>query len=312
MPYGEETGEPVMLALGEDYPELRGSVRKICEKYPGAYWRKLRGRAGLSDRIRRRADRGRLSRLADPRGIWRLGAAAARRRGDPRGDQRLGLHRRARATPRCTSWAPLLRHGSAEQKQRYLPRHRLGRVAPPGVRRHRADDRLRHDQAQDPRGARSGDHYVVHGQKVWTSRARHSDLMLLLARTTPVEEVQAPHRRALGVPRRPAREPGHGARDPPDRGDDQPQHHRGVLRQSEVPAENLIGEEGKGFRYILDGMNAERILVAAGMHRRRRWLVHQGHRLRQGAGRLRPADRAEPGRAVSARARLCRDWRRPT
>ena len=79
-----------------------------------------------------------------------------------------------------------------------------------------------------------------------------------------------------------------------------------------VPAENLIGEEGKGFRYILSGMNAERILIAAECIGDAKWFIDQGHRLRQGARGLRPADRPEPGRAVPHRARLHRRCARPS
>ena len=79
-----------------------------------------------------------------------------------------------------------------------------------------------------------------------------------------------------------------------------------------VPAANLIGEEGKGFRYILSGMNTERILIAVGMHRRRQMVHREGDGLRQEPRIVRPADRAEPGRAVSDRARLCADARRRT
>ena len=84
----------------------------------------------------------------------------------------------------------LLRHGSDEQKQRYLPQIAVGRAAAAVVRRHRADHRHRHDEDQDRRRAAQGDRYVVNGQKVWISRVQHSDLMLLLARTTPLAEVK--------------------------------------------------------------------------------------------------------------------------
>ena len=169
--------------------------------------------------------------VADPGGIRRLRPAAARRRGDPRGDQRLRLQRRR--VPRADvhhGHAAAARQRGAEA--RYLPGIAAGRVAAAGLRRHRADHRLRHDQAEDPRPSGNGDHYVVSGQKVWTSRALHSDLMLLLARTTPLERGEEAQRRAVGVPGRHARGARARARDPADRGDDQPQHHRGVLRQS--------------------------------------------------------------------------------
>ena len=166
----------------------------------------------------------------------------------------------------------ILRHGSPKQKQRYLPKIATGEL------------RLQAFGVTEPTSGtdttslrtfaeREGDHYVVNGQKVWTSRAEHSDLMLLLARTTPRDQVEAAHRRALHLHRRSAR----GARQRPDHPadphDDEPQLHRGLLRQHEVPAENLVGEEGKGFRYILDGMNAERLLIARNASATRRWFL---------------------------------------
>ena len=99
----------------------------------------------------------------------------------------------------------VLRHGSAEQKQKLSAGHRQRRAAAAGVRRHRADLRHRHAGAAHHRGAGGQHGYVVNGQKIWTSRAEHSDLMLLLARTTPREQAQEAHRRPLGLPRRHAR-----------------------------------------------------------------------------------------------------------
>jgi acyl-CoA dehydrogenase len=99
--------------------------------------------------------------------------------------------------------------------------------------------------------------------------------MLLLARTTPVDEVKR-RTDGLSVPRRSARESWAWCRDPADRSNDQPQHHRGVFLQSPSAPENLIGEEGRGFRYILDGMNAERILVAQECIGDGRWLLNKG------------------------------------
>ena len=90
---------PTMVALGEDYPELRESVRKICERYPGAYWRKLEAEQAYPTEFITELTQSRVSRVADPRGIWRLGTAVAGRGRDPRGDQRVGLHRQPRPCP---------------------------------------------------------------------------------------------------------------------------------------------------------------------------------------------------------------------
>jgi acyl-CoA dehydrogenase len=156
----------------------------------------------------------------------------------------------------------LLRHGSPEQKQRYLPRIASGEL------------RLQSFAVTEPTtgtdttklttfAERRGDRYVVNGQKVWISRIQHSDLMLLLARTTPLADVKKKsdglsvflvdlaNAEARGMRVRPIRNMVHH------------ETNEVFFDNFEVPAENLIGEEGRGFRYILDGMNAERILIAA-------------------------------------------------
>ena len=157
----------------------------------------------------------------------------------------------------------LLRHGSAEQKRALPAADRVRRAAAAVVRRHRADDRHRHDQLKTF-AERRGDRYVVNGQKVWISRVQHSDLMLLLARTTPLAEVT---KKTDGLSvflvdlsrRRAARHDACGA----IRNMVNHETNEVFFDNFEIPAENLIGEEGQGFRYILDGMNAERILIAA-------------------------------------------------
>jgi acyl-CoA dehydrogenase len=156
----------------------------------------------------------------------------------------------------------LLRHGSEEQKRRYLPKIATGEL------------RLQSFAVTEPTtgsdtlklkttAVRRGDQYVVNGQKVWTSRVQHSDLMLLLARTTPLDRVK---KRSEGlsvfiVDLRKAI--GDGLTVRPIRNMMNHETSELFFDDFKVPAENLIGEEGKGFRYILDGMNAERILIAA-------------------------------------------------
>ena len=149
----------------------------------------------------------------------------------------------------------LLRHGSAEQKSRYLPKIATGEL------------RLQAFGVTEPtsgtdttklktRAVRNGDHYVVHGQKVWTSRALHSDLMLLLARTTPLDQVKK-KTEGLSVFLVDIREClGKGLEIKPLKA--MINHHATEVffDGARVPAENLIGEEGKGFKYILDGLNA--------------------------------------------------------
>jgi alkylation response protein AidB-like acyl-CoA dehydrogenase len=166
----------------------------------------------------------------------------------------------------------LLRHGSAAQKSRWLPQIAAGAL------------RLQAFAVTEPSAGtdttaiatlavRRGDRYVVNGQKVWTSRAEHSDLMLLLARTTPRE--QAAERTAglsvFLVDLREARGTSVAIR--PIRAMVNHATTEVFFENLEVPAENLIGEEGKGFRYILDGMNAERILIAAECIGDARWFI---------------------------------------
>ena len=170
----------------------------------------------------------------------------------------------------------MLRHGSDEQKQRYLPKIASGelRLQAFGV----TEPTTGSDTTKlKTRAVREGnDHYVVNGQKVWTSRARHSDLMLLLARTTPVEEVKR-RTDGLSVFLVDLRESlGKGVEIRPIEAMINHNTNEVFFDNLEVPAENLIGEEGRGFRYILDGMNAERILVAQECIGDGRWLLKKG------------------------------------
>jgi acyl-CoA dehydrogenase len=166
----------------------------------------------------------------------------------------------------------LLRHGSAEQKERYLPQIASGalRLQAFGV----TEPTTGSDTTKlKTRAVRDGDHYVVNGQKVWTSRALHSDLMLLLARTTPLEQVK---RKTEGlsvflVDMRETR--GKGMEIRPLRAMINHNSTEVFFDGMRIPAESLIGEEGKGFRYILDGMNAERVLVASEALGDARWFL---------------------------------------
>jgi acyl-CoA dehydrogenase len=169
----------------------------------------------------------------------------------------------------------LLRHGSTEQKQRYLPLIASGelRLQAFGV----TEPTTGSDTTQlKTRAERQGDHYIVNGQKVWTSRALHSDLMLLLARTTPPDQVK---KRSDGlsvflVDLREAK--GNGIDIRPIKALINHNTTEVFIENLKVPAANLIGEEGQGFRYILDGMNAERILVASECIGDGRWLLKKG------------------------------------
>jgi acyl-CoA dehydrogenase len=189
MPYGDPSDEPVMLALGEDYLELRESIRKICEGYPGAYWRKLEDeQAYPTEFIEELTSGGFLASLIPEEyggsGLPLRAAAVILEEINASGCTASQGH------AQMYIMGTLLRHGSAEQKEKYLPKIATGelRLQAFGV----TEPTTGSDTTKlKTRAVREGNsHYIVNGQKVWTSRARHSDLMLLLARTTPVEEVK--------------------------------------------------------------------------------------------------------------------------
>jgi acyl-CoA dehydrogenase len=171
----------------------------------------------------------------------------------------------------------LLRHGSPEQKRAYLPAIAAGelRLQAFGV----SEPTSGSDTTQlQTTAVRKGDRYVVNGQKVWTSRAEHSDLMLLIARTTPLDQVKkrTDGLSVLLVDMRQAHGKGMSIR--PIRTMMNHSTTEVFFNDLEVPVENLIGEEGKGFRYLIDGLNAERILIAAECIGDGRWFVDRATR----------------------------------
>jgi acyl-CoA dehydrogenase len=153
----------------------------------------------------------------------------------------------------------VLRHGSSAQKKKYLPRIASGelRLQSMGVTEPSAGTDTTRIKTV---AARQGDRYVVNGQKVWTSRLQHSDLMILLARTTPLDKV-AKKSEGMSIFLVDTKSKGIEVR--PIRNMVNHETNQVFFDSLEIPAENLIGEEGKGFKYLLDGMNAERILIAA-------------------------------------------------
>ena len=286
-------------------------MRALCAGFPGEYWRELdRERAYPTEFVAALTEAGFLAALIPEEyggsGLTMSAAAAIMEEIHAAGCNGAACH------AQMYTMGTLLRHGSAEQKQRYLPGIAERRTAPAGLRRHRADLRHRHAEPAHHGGARRQRRYVVNGQKIWTSRAEHSDLMLLLARTTPREQVK---KRTDGlsvflVDMRAAK--GKGLTIRPIRTMMNHATTEVFFDNMRVPAENLIGEEGKGFRYILSGMNAERILIAAECIGDAKWFIEKATAYAKERVRVRPADRPEPGRAVSDRARLCADARRRT
>jgi len=245
----------------QSHPEIREAVRKLCAGFPGEYWRALdRDRTYPTEFVKTLTEAGFLSVLIpEEYGGSGLGLSAANavleeihRSGGNGG----GCH------AQMYTMGTVLKHGSAAQKAEYLPMIASGelRLQAFGVTEPTAGT----DTTRISTFAkRVGDKYVVNGQKIWISRAEHSDLMVLLVRTTPREEAARPAdgMSVLLVDMRKA--VGNGLTIRPIRTMLNHATTELFFDNLEVPVENLVGEEGKGFRYILDGMNAERILIAA-------------------------------------------------
>ena len=250
-----------ILTLGEDYPDIRSAVGRICEDFQGAYWRKLDAAGAYPlALVEALTKSGWLAALIPEAyggaGLPLLAAAVILETIHASGGSAAACH------AQMYTMGTVLRHGSESQKQHYLPEIANG------------DLRLQAFGVTEPasgtdttnlrtRAVRNDDHYIVNGQKIWTSRALYSDLMLLLARTTPRDEVTKPtdglsvflidlrELKDNGVEIRPI--------------DTMINHNTTEVffSDAKIPAASLIGEEGKGFRYVLDGMNAERTLIAS-------------------------------------------------
>lgn len=245
----------------EEIAEIRRSVAALCERFSNEYWRELdRERKYPSDFVNAMTESGFLGVLVPETygGVGQGLVVAANILEE--------VHAcRANAAAihaQMYTMGTLLRHGSAAQKQMWLPKIATGeaRLQAFGVTEPAAGTDTTSIRTT---AERRGDTYVINGQKVWTSRAEHSDLMILLARTTRKEDVV---RRSEGlsvflVDMKEAR--GNGMTIKPIRAMINHSTTEVFFDNLEIPADCLIGEEGKGFRYVLDGMNAERILIAA-------------------------------------------------
>ena len=261
----------VTVSLGEDYSDIRESVRRICAGFPGEYWRRLEEKLDYpTEFVKALTDAGYLGALIPEEyggaGLPLRAASVILEEIHASGCNAGACH------AQMYIMGTLLRHGSEEQKKRYLPKIASGelRLQAFGV----TEPTSGTDTTQlKTRAVRNGDHYVVHGQKVWTSRALHSDLMLLLARTTPLDQVKK-KTEGLSVFLVDIRQSlGKGLEIKPLKA--MINHHATEVFFDgvKVPAENIIGEEGKGFKYILDGMNAERILIASECIGDARWFT---------------------------------------
>ena len=257
----------------EDYSDIREAVAKLCARFPGEYWRELdRRMAYPAQFVQALTEAGYLSILI-PEAYGGAGLPISAAAAVLEEIQRAGCNGGA-CHAQMYTMGTVLRHGSEAQKQRYLPAIAEGklRLQAFGV----TEPASGTDTASLKTTARrDGERFIVRGQKIWTSRAEHSDLMLLLARTTPLGEgmkrtdglsvLIVDMRKALGkgLTIRPIRTMMNHATT------------EVFFDDLEVPAENLIGDEGKGFRYILSGMNAERMLIAAECVGDAKWFIEK-------------------------------------
>jgi acyl-CoA dehydrogenase len=256
-----------------DFAEIREEVRKLCAAFPGEYWRKLdREAAYPGDFVKALGEAGYLAALIPVEyggsGLPLSGAAAILEE-----VQRAGCNGGA-CHAQMYIMGALLRHGNEAQKQFFLPKIAAGelRLQAFGVTEPTSGTDT---SSIKTTAVRHGDRYVVNGQKIWTSRAEHSDLMLLLARTTPKEQV-AKRTDGLSIfllDMQAAKSAGLSIR--PIRTMMNHSTTEVFFDNVEIPAENLVGEEGKGFRYVLSGMNAERILIAAECVGDAKWFIEK-------------------------------------
>jgi alkylation response protein AidB-like acyl-CoA dehydrogenase len=254
-----------------DLAPIREAVRALCANFPGAYWRALdRERAYPTEFVTALTKAGFLAALIPEQyggsGLPMSAAAAILEEIHASGCNGAACH------AQMYTMGTVLRHGSAEQKERYLPAIARGEL------RLQAFGVTEPTSGTDTLGlrttaSRDGDHYIVNGQKIWTSRAEHSDLMLLLARTAPREQAAS---RTAGlsvflVDMRAVK--GNGLTIQPIRTMMNHGTTEVFFENMRVPADSLIGNEGEGFRYILSGMNAERILIAGESIGDAKWFI---------------------------------------
>jgi len=261
----------VSITLGEDHPEIREAVRSICADFPGEYWRELDEREGYAEEfVAALTESGFLAALIPEEyggaGLTIRAAGVILEECQAAGCYAGACH------AQMYTMGTLLRHGSDEQKAEFLPKIASGelRLQSFGV----TEPTTGTDTTKlQTRAVRKGDQYFLTGQKVWISRALHSDLMLLLARTTPLEEVE---KKTQGlsvflVDIHEARRNGMDIR--PLKAMINHATTEIFMDEVPIPADSLVGVEGNGFRQILDGMNAERILVSHESIGDARWFV---------------------------------------
>jgi acyl-CoA dehydrogenase len=255
----------------DEHDEIRAAVRELCEGFPGEYWRALEPEGYPEQFVQALTAHGWLAALVPEEfggaGMDLTAAAVILEEINASGCNSGACH------AQMYTMGTLLRHGSDEQKQRYLPAIAAGErrlqafaVTEPGAG---SDTPSLQTTAERVDGG-----YLLKGQKIWTSRAQHSDLMIVLARTTPLAET-AKRSEGLSVFLIDIAAAGDGLEIRPIRTMMNHATTEVFFDSVEIPASALIGEEGKGFRYILDGMNAERILIASECIGDGRWFVEK-------------------------------------
>jgi len=258
--------------LTQEQLQIREEIRKVCSEFPDSYWRQVDREGAYPEAFVRKLTE--LGWLAAPipeeyggSGLGITESSIILEEINRSGGSATACH------AQMYTMGTLLRHGSPEQKRRYLPKIASGelRLQAFAVTEPNAGSETTRIQTT---AARKGDHYIIHGQKIFISRVLESDLMLLLARTTPYDQLED-KTRGLSVFIVELHDAGGKIDVKPL--DIMINHHTNAVFFDgvEVPAENLIGEEGMGFRYIIDGWNAERILIAAEAIGDGRWFVER-------------------------------------
>jgi acyl-CoA dehydrogenase len=257
----------------ETHEDLRSSIRELCRDFPDSYWRELDEKREYPEAfVQALTAAGYMATLIpEEYGGAGLGVGEASAILEE-------IHRCGANAAACHAqmyiMGTVLRHGSEAQKRKYLPKIADGslRLQAFGVTEPNAGT----DTTQlKTMAVRQGDRYIINGQKIWTSRAQQSDLMLLIARTTPVDQVQKRTDGLSAILVDMKASIGHGLKIRPIRTMMNHATTELFIDNLEVPVENLIGEEGKGFRYLLDSLNAERILIASECIGDARWFVER-------------------------------------
>ncbi len=258
--------------LTQDQMQIQEEIRKVCHEFPDSYWRELDGKGEYPDSfVRKLTELGWLAALIPEEfGGSNLGITEASiilEEINRSGGNSTACH------AQMYTMGTLLKHGSQEQKKRYLPKIARGELRLQAFAVTEPDAGSETTRIQT-RAERKGEHYLISGQKIFISRVRQSDLMLLLARTTPYDDLEDKTRGLSVFIVDLAEAEGSLEVKPLDL---MINHHTNVLFFDglKVPAKNLVGKEGMGFRYIIDGWNAERILVASEAIGDGRWFIQR-------------------------------------